>query len=105
MVQKFACLGKVVWNADGFAIRKFGEMPCGYDAALWKFRSFCAATPQRHFAKVMHRNALMQTWAFFDCGVARAEIKRQIQSAGVVATSESAQFRVSRKRPAFQNKE
>ena len=37
-------------------IRKFGEMPCGYDAALWNFRFFCAATPQRHFAKVMRED-------------------------------------------------
>lgn len=42
-----------VLNADGRAIRKFGENPCGYDAALWNFRFFCAATPQRVFAKVM----------------------------------------------------
>ena len=55
-------------------IRKSGEMPCGAascdrfavhfvratfrfaaahsDAVLWNFRHLCAATPQRHFAKV-----------------------------------------------------
>ena len=47
----FACVG--VFGTQMLRIRKFGEMPCGYDAALWNFRLLCAATPQRHFAKVM----------------------------------------------------
>ena len=41
-------------------IRRFGEMPCGYDAALLNFRFFCAATPQRHFAKVVRGSEVMQ---------------------------------------------
>ena len=34
-------------------IRKFGENRSGYNAALWNFHSFCAATPESVFAKVV----------------------------------------------------
>ena len=70
---------------------EWGKIVCGYDAALWNCRFEIAATPRNDLAQLRH-SRLMRTLAFSVRGVARAEQKRKIPSAGVVATTENAKF-------------
>ena len=86
-------LGRALLNADGIAIREFGENRCGYDGAAMESSSSSAApTPQTVFAKVASDDRIKNTnLAFFDCGVGRAEIEGEIPGATVVSHIEKRQ--------------
>ena len=62
-------------NADGFAVRKVGEMACGYDGPSGLRHN--AISPE------LSSSANDAALAFSDSGAARAEKEEQIPSAGV----------------------